>query len=222
MDVDTSGDVWLYRPESHKTEHHGRGRTICIGPRAQGILRPYLLRPKDTHCFSPQESEKERRAERHENRRTPLSCGNRPGTNRKRRPKRQPGDSYVTATYRRAIHRAVDAVNRERKRQAEEEDVEPELLPRWSPNRLRHSAATEIRKRFGLEAAQVTLGHATADVTQIYAERDVQLASKVMLELKVKMLSMLHLDNLLKLFADAAVARALFHGVDRIVPEFAA
>ena len=36
---------------------------------------------------------------------------------------------------------------------------------RWSPNRLRHSAATAIRQRFGLEAAQVPLGHASADVT---------------------------------------------------------
>ena len=30
----------------------------------------------------------------------------------------------------------------------------------------------------------------------------------------VKMLSLLHLDNLLELFADAAVPRAVFHGVD--------
>jgi site-specific recombinase XerC len=50
----------------------------------------------------------------------------------------------------------------------------------WSPNQLRHSAATEIRKRFGLEAAQVTLGHAAADVTQVYAERDLERAAAVM------------------------------------------
>ncbi len=43
-DVDTSGQVWVFRPESHKTEHHGRDRTICIGPKAQDILRKYLLR----------------------------------------------------------------------------------------------------------------------------------------------------------------------------------
>jgi site-specific recombinase XerC len=48
---------------------------------------------------------------------------------------------------------------------------------RWAPNRLRHSAATEIRKNFGLEAAQVILGHSAADVTQIYAERDMQKGS---------------------------------------------
>lgn len=42
-DIDKSDDVWLYRPESHKTEHFGRERVILIGPKAQEILRPYLL-----------------------------------------------------------------------------------------------------------------------------------------------------------------------------------
>ena len=51
---------------------------------------------------------------------------------------------------------------------------------RWAPNRLRHSAATEIRKAHGLEAAQVVAGHSSADVTQIYAERDLEKAAAVM------------------------------------------
>ncbi len=33
MDLDRSGEVWQYRPASHKTEHHGRERVIFIGPR---------------------------------------------------------------------------------------------------------------------------------------------------------------------------------------------
>ena len=55
-------------------------------------------------------------------------------------------------------------------------------MEQWSPNRLRHTAATEIRRQFGLEAAQVTLGHATADVTQVYAERDLAKAVAIMRE----------------------------------------
>ena len=43
----------------------------------------------------------------------------------------------------------------------------------------RHTKATEIRKRFGLDAAQVILGHSFADVTQIYAERDAEKAREV-------------------------------------------
>jgi site-specific recombinase XerC len=50
---------------------------------------------------------------------------------------------------------------------------------RWFPNQLRHSAATEFRRQFGLEAAQVLLGHSKADVTQVYAERDFAKAAAV-------------------------------------------
>ena len=51
---------------------------------------------------------------------------------------------------------------------------------RWHPNQLRHTAATLIRARFGLEAAQAVLGHASADMTQVYAERDLAKAAEVM------------------------------------------
>ncbi|MFV2070498.1 MAG: tyrosine-type recombinase/integrase [Pirellulales bacterium] len=165
-DVERSGGVWRFRPESHKTEHFGRPRVILIGPKAQAILRPYLLRSETAYCFSPQDSEKSRRAAAHDQRTTPLSCGNRPGTNRKRKPRRAPRDQYTNDSYRRAIHRACGRAG----------------IDRWSPNRLRHSAATEIREKYGLEAAQTVLGHASADITQVYAERDLALAAKVMEE----------------------------------------
>ena len=163
-DVDRSNDVWEYRPKSHKTAYRGKERIIYVGLKAQDVLRPYLLREAEAYCFSPAESVKELRERKHARRRTPLSCGNRPGTNRTRNPKRAPGNRYDTDSYRRAIHRAC--------KRAEVE--------KWSPNRLRHSAATEIRKKFGLEATQTVLGHAQADVTQIYAERDAELARDVM------------------------------------------
>ena len=51
---------------------------------------------------------------------------------------------------------------------------------RWSPARLRRNATTELRKRFGIEAASVVLGHATPAVTEIYAERDEGKAAKIM------------------------------------------
>ena len=155
-DLDRSGDVWLYRPASHKTQHHGKERVVFFGPQAQSVLLRYLARAPEDYCFQPRDSEAKRRAAQHAARKTPLSCGNRPGTNRKRKPKKQPRDHYTTDSYRRAIHYACDKAG----------------IERWSPNRLRHSAATEIRKKFGLEAAQVALGHSTADITQVYAERD--------------------------------------------------
>jgi integrase len=178
-DVDTSGDVWRYVPESHKTQHHGRERVIFLGPQAQQILKPYLERPADSYCFSPAEAEEAHNSQRRQNRASPMTpsqAARRP----KRRPKRKPGERYTTNTYRRAIHRACDFVDEAAHREAPEIPAATRIFPRWSPNRLRHSAGTEIRRRFGLEAAQVTLGHASAAVTQIYAERDLQKAAEVM------------------------------------------
>ena len=156
-DLDRSGDVWTYRPDSHKTEHHNRERMIFIGPKAQEVLLRYLARDAQSHCFRPCDSEAKRRAEQERNRKTPRSCGNVRGSNVKRKPKKKPGTQYTTASYRRAIHRACDKAG----------------IARWSPNRLRHATATEVRKEFGLEGAQIILGHASADVSQVYAERDI-------------------------------------------------
>jgi site-specific recombinase XerC len=50
---------------------------------------------------------------------------------------------------------------------------------RWHPYQLRHAFATRVRKEHGLEAAQVLLGHSRADVTQVYAERNEELASAI-------------------------------------------
>jgi len=181
-DVDRAGDIWLYRPGIHKMEHHGRDRIVMIGPRAQEVLLRYLVRDAEAYCFRPCDSEEKRLAERHANRQTPLSCGNRPGTNRIRKPKCKAGESYPTNSYRRAIYRACDKtyphpklgyIMRNTFSEAERNQLRAwQKKHRWAPNRLRHTAATEIRREFGLEAAQVILGHSAADVTQVYAERD--------------------------------------------------
>jgi integrase len=162
-DINRKGDVWEYVPESHKTEHHDRARVIFIGTKGQRILLPYLLRPADCYCFSPREADAKRRSVQHESRRTPLSCGNRPGSNRKANPRRTPGDKYDGNGYGCAVRRA-----------AVKAGVDP-----WSPHRIRHTFATEVRKSFGLEAVQVALGHSKANTTEIYAERDFAKAANV-------------------------------------------
>ena len=53
----------------------------------------------------------------------------------------------------------------------------------WTPLQVRHAKATEVRHKFGLEGAQVTLGHSKADVTQTYAERDLELAKRIAKEI---------------------------------------
>ena len=176
-DVDTTAEAWRYVPESHKTEHHGRERVIFIGPKAQEILRPYLLREKSAYCFVPAEAERIRNAEKRAARQSPMT----PSQSR-RRPKRKrsrpPGERYTANSYRRAVHRACALAFPPPAELSENEQKQWRKAHQWHPNRLRHSAATLIRKELGLEAAQVTLGHASADVSQIYAERDYELAAK--------------------------------------------
>lgn len=181
MDVDRGVEIWLYRPESHKTQHHGRQRSILIGPKAQQVLARYLLRDASAYCFDPRESESQRNAIRREHRQTPMTP-----SQAKRRPKRHPkrtaGDRYTNASYRRAIARGVEKANAAAVKAALAAGQRPKdapQLPDWHPHQLRHSAATEIRREFGLEAAQVVLGHATANITQVYAQRDLALAAEV-------------------------------------------
>jgi integrase len=52
-------------------------------------------------------------------------------------------------------------------------------VPVWTPNQLRHSRATEVRKEFGLEAAQAVLDHRRIATTQIYAERQAHLKEEI-------------------------------------------
>lgn len=196
-DIDRSGPVWQYTPAEHKTQYLGHERVIFIGPKAQEILEPFLLRPATAYCFSPIEAERERRAILSEQRVTPLSCGNRPGTNRKRGPKKKPGEHYTRWSYGRAVRVACEKAfpppeplpKREdetwkqyEERLTDEQKAELKAWRRehhWHPNQLRHTYATGVRKQFGLEAAQVLLGHNSADVTQIYAERDMVRAAAV-------------------------------------------
>lgn len=163
MDIDRSTDPWQYRPPTHKCEHHDRERVIFIGLRGQAILERYLQRLSDVPCFSPAEADLERRAAQHRARKTPLSCGNRPGSNVSAKPRRSPGKKYDRNSYARAVRRAAKKAG----------------IPTWSPNRLRHSFATEVRRSNGLEACQVLLGHASADISQLYAERDFALAARI-------------------------------------------
>jgi integrase len=164
-DVDTSSEVWTYRPAAHKTEHYEKDRVIAIGPRAQAILQKYFVsRVPADYCFSPAESEIKRRALATASRKTRASCGNRPGTNRVAVPNRIARDHYTTASYRRAIHRACDKLG----------------IEKWSPNRLRHTASTAIRRQFGIDAARAVDGHSAASTTEIYAELDLNKAVEVM------------------------------------------
>jgi integrase len=121
-EIDTSGEVWKFCPRVHKGSHRSKDRQIMIGPRAQAVLLPWIVKAPTGRIF----------------------------------PIRR--DSL-----RQAIHRGCQRAG----------------VENWSPNRLRHLYATKVRAKRGVEAAQVMLGHARADITQVYAERNERLASEI-------------------------------------------
>jgi len=193
-DIDTIGSdgVWVAKPRKHKTQGLGKDRAIHLGPRAQEIIAPFMERDAEAYLFSPKEADLEKRARRAAERKTPLSCGNRPGTNRKLEPKKTAGDRYDSRSYYRAIQYACDQAFPPPPPLAKRDDetraawkarlAESGLKPRldqwrrehrWFPYQLRHSAATALRRAHGLEASALVLGHASARVTDaVYAERD--------------------------------------------------
>ncbi len=157
---------WEFHPDQHKTEWRGKERVIPLGPRAQEIIKGFLKPDLQSCLFSPQDVVEElhaRRAQQRKSRPTP--------SERSRRVQGTPGQhhhgGYDRRAYRQAIIRACRRAG----------------VPRWTPLQLKHTAATAIRARYGLEASQVVLGHAKADVTQIYAERDLAKAHAVMAEI---------------------------------------
>lgn len=53
MDIEAGGDVWIYRPHSHKTQHHGKSREICLGSRAQAIVSRNFVADTSSYLFTP-------------------------------------------------------------------------------------------------------------------------------------------------------------------------
>jgi len=56
-------------------------------------------------------------------------------------------------------------------------------VPHWSPNQLRHRGGTEVRNKFGLDAAQAIMGHSSASTTEIYAKVSFEKAALVAKEI---------------------------------------
>jgi integrase len=164
-DLDRSGTIWVYRPSEHKTEHHGKDRRIFLGPQAQAVVRPWLRANPSEYLFQPKEVRWAQDAERSKHRATPMTPSQRERhTRRWLRPGKKPGDHYTKDSYRSAIRVACKKAG----------------VPSWHPNQLRHSAATRLRKEFGLDVARVILGHSSASTTEIYAEADTEKALDVM------------------------------------------
>jgi integrase len=123
------------------------------------------------------------------------------GSNASKAPARKPGARYTSGSYYRAIAEAcarafpphaelgrIRVARRDGKKGGRLETAKewkarlgkewPKLTEwveghRWHPNQLRHTAATRLRREFGIDVAQSILGHRLgSNVTEVYAEVD--------------------------------------------------
>ena len=155
IDLNTTGAAWLYTPGHHKSEYRQRSRIVVVGPKAQELLRPFLQRDVAAYMFSPREAVQQRNAECPTHRRGPAA---------EAETGRRVGERYTTQAYGRAITAMCTRLD----------------VPHWSPGQLRHNAATRLRSQFGLDVAQVVLGHARADITEVYAAQNLARAIEAM------------------------------------------
>ncbi len=175
-DIDKTDDVWVYTPYTHKTKHRKKKRNIPLGPKAQSILQKYFNRPADVFLFSPRENlawVNEQRKLKSPRTSKIFPCEvkrlKREREARKRRKNhRVVGDRYTTESYYRAVQYGLV--------KAAAAGV---IIPHWFNHQLRHAGGTAVRRDHGVEAAQVVLGHAKIDATELYAETNLKLAKEL-------------------------------------------
>jgi integrase len=166
----TMGEIWEYRPASHKNQWREEDspihkRLVQLGPRCQQVIRPFLTTNLTAFLFSPKASRADyqaRRAEQRKTKRTPSELCRK----RKRNPKRAPGDRYTVNTFQQAVRNACRKAG----------------VPAWTVLQVRHSRATEIRATYGLEGAAASLGD-TVEAAAIYAETNRRLAERIAREI---------------------------------------
>ena len=206
-EIDRKPKTWEYRPAWHKTAHRGHLRVVYFGERCQELLKSFLKMDPAAYLFSPAEADADRRDRLSRTRKTPRSCGNRPGTNRREKPRRQPGVKYTTDSYAVAIAKACDrafpppahlnrstvAGKRRRERMESVAEWRTRLgrdrtaeLDAWQkshrfhPHQLRHAAATRFEREHDLDTCRALLGQRTLKAARIYAKLDSGRARDVM------------------------------------------
>ena len=163
-------NCWLYVPGSdideygdHKTlgaGKNGQQRVIPITKMLQKVIQPYLdaAASPQAYLFSPKQAMQEMYDERFANRKTPTSCGNRPGTNRREHPMIRPGERYQLSSFLNAVQRGCDRTG----------------VPSFTLYDLRRSSITDIDAAIGDSQATRLVGHADKATTDIYKLEKVQ------------------------------------------------
>ena len=162
-DIDRSDDIWVYIPHEYKTSYKGKHRTITIPPESQAILIPYLIDKEEqpeSYLFSPGDAMKMIGFEKREKRKSKVQPSQKC---RKKKQKRTFQPYYTKDAYCIAVKRAAKAAG----------------VTEWSPNQLRHTTATEVEAKFGIEAAQLLLGHSSPETTKVYLDPKSKLKEQI-------------------------------------------
>jgi len=153
--TDQGAGVWKYEPTHHKNAYRGKRRAILLGPRAQSLLTAYCQRgsiPESEPIFCSRRDAQRGTAQ-----------VKRKGSRRRQKEGKPVAVGYRPGSLGNAVRLAAKSAG----------------VAHWHPNQLRHLVATEVRSRFGLDAAQATLGHAKPDMSAHYAELNDRKASEI-------------------------------------------
>lgn len=173
-DIKTSAEVWLYCPGEHKTEESGKERFIGFGKEAKCILKKHLKnRNPEEYVFTPKRAmvrkwEKDRKERKSKIQPSQIERS----LNRKNKRLKAFNDKLN-----------VDSIGRRVKEACKKAMREGVIKEMWTPYELRHTAISEVRVKFGAEAAQHFAGHSQLNTQRYYdhtAERIVEeIASRI-------------------------------------------
>ncbi len=161
-DLDTSGEIWFYRPGMHKGAWRGHDKIVALGKPEQAIINERIAeKSPEQAVFSPKDAFEEKRAQCAANRKWPKNTWK-----KKNGKPRVYKEEYSPRVYANAITKANREIGEDRK------------IPHWTPYQLRHAAATEITEASGLDVARAVLGQRTINVMQRYNHADQKIAEK--------------------------------------------
>lgn len=185
IDLDTSKQVWEYRPTHHKTAYLNHKKVVKIGPKAQEIVKPYLSTDLNAFLFRPGVAMSFRQESKRANARmNPRELDSKRRSFRKMHPNRPQmkfRTHYTSHALRQAVVNGADRADAAAHLQQPSIKPSIRLIPRWHPHQLRHSFATEVSHATGdsLKVAGAALGHADERSTRRYVKHDNSLSAVV-------------------------------------------
>lgn len=179
-DIDRTTDpaCWRYRPRRHKNSHRKQTRVICLGPKAQAVLAPWLKTDPEAYIFQPREAvaallQIRKTPHRSDHQRAKAAASKRRTAEAQRRAKtgrsrpvnsRNAGEVYDHRRISNAVRRACLT-----------HGIEP-----WTPYQMRHSMATRVEQSIDFDTARKVLGKKSVADTARYVHADERAAAEAM------------------------------------------